>query len=84
MQATSQVVQKQEREKGRQKRQGARKRQRRRIPNFKSCQLRQRGRLQISFVLFSTFGIQQSMSVQRRKEISPKQKEFQQLFGNFP
>ena len=34
--------------------------------------------------LFSTNGIRQSVSVQGRQGISPKQKEFWQLLGNIP
>ena len=36
------------------------------------------------FVLFSSSGISQSMSVWRRQGISPKQREFRQLLGNIP
>ena len=51
MQAAPQVVWKR-RGKGRQKRRGMSRRHRKRIPSFKSYQLRQRSRLQVSFVLF--------------------------------
>ena len=63
MQAAPQVVQKQEGGKEWQKKGGASRKQRKRILSFKSCQLRQRSRLQVTFVLFSASGIRQSMSV---------------------
>ena len=71
---------------GRQKRRGVSRRQRKRSLSFKSCQLRERSRLQVSFVLFCfpLVALGSPKSVRRRQGISLKQKEFRQLLGNIP